>query len=103
MKRYGFILLILMSFFLIGNVSAQDIKSISMDINIDKDGTAHVKESWNIYFDKNEDLTEVYKTYNNIGDSVFSNFNVSLNGKNYTNIKWDIDKDFNYKKYKNTY
>lgn len=101
MKRYGFILLILMSFFIIGNVSAQDIKSIKMDINIDKEGTAHVKESWNIYFDKNEDLTEVYKPYNDIGASLFSNFHVSLNGKDYTNIKWNIDKDFNYKKYKN--
>lgn len=72
-----------------------------MDINIDKEGTAHVKESWNIYFDKNEDLTEVYKPYNDIGASLFSNFHVSLNGKDYTNIKWNIDKDFNYKKYKN--
>lgn len=101
MKRYGFILLLLMSFFLIGNVNAQDIKSINMDINIDKQGTAHIKETWNIYFDKSEDLTEVYKPYNNIGKSEFKNFKVTLNNKTFTNTKWDIDKDFNYKKYKN--
>lgn len=101
MKRYGFILTILLSFFLISNVNAQDIKSINMDINIDKSGTAHVKENWTIYFDKNEDLTEVYKPYNNIGKAEFKNFKVTLKNKQYQNIKWDINKDFNYKKYKN--
>ena len=101
MKRYGFILFILISFFIIGNVNAQDIKRITMDINIDQTGTAHVKENWVIYFDKNENLTEVYKPYNNVGKSKFQNFKVSLNNKNYTNIKWKIDETFNYKKYKN--
>lgn len=101
MKRYGLILLLLISFFMIGNVSAQDIKKITMDINIDQKGTAHVKENWTIYFDKNEDLTEVYKPYNNIGKSKFQNFKVSLNNKSYTNVKWNIDETFDYKKYKN--
>lgn len=86
---------------MIGNVSAQDIKKITMDINIDQKGTAHVKENWTIYFDKNEDLTEVYKPYNNIGKSKFQNFKVSLNNKSYTNVKWNIDETFDYKKYKN--
>lgn len=73
-----------------------------MDINISKDGVAHITENWIVSFGANEDLTEVYKTYNNYGNSEFKNFRVSLNNKNYTFIdNWDIDKDFNYKSYKN--
>ena len=101
MKRYGFCLLFILSIFLIWNVDAQDIKKITMDINVDKEGTAHVKENWTIYFDKDEDLTEVYKTYNNIGKSEFKNFKVSLKDKKYSNIKWNINESFNNKKYKN--
>lgn len=101
MKRYGFCLLFILSIFLIWNVDAQDIKKITIDINVDKEGTAHVKENWTIYFDKDEDLTEVYKTYNNIGKSEFKNFKVSLKDKKYTNIKWNINESFNNKKYKN--
>lgn len=101
MKRYGFILLMLLSFCLCTSVYAEDIKSINMDINIDKNGTAHVKENWTIYFAENEDTTEVYKPYNNIGNSTFTNFKVSLDNKDFTNISWDINKDFNYKAYKN--
>lgn len=101
MKRYGFCLLFILSIFLIWNVNAQDIKKITMDINIDKEGTAHVKENWTVYFDKDEDLTEVYKTYNNVGESKFKNFKVSLRNKKYTNIKWNINNSFSRKKYKN--
>lgn len=102
MKKIKYIVILLISIFLIGNVNAQDIKEINMDIKLSQDGTAHVTENWKIYFDKDEDLTEVYKPYYNYGNSEFKNFKVSLNNNNYTYIdNWDIDEDFNYKKYKN--
>ncbi len=87
---------------MMSNVNAQDIKSITMDIRLTQDGTAHITENWTVKFDKNEDLTEVYRPYYNYGESEFKNFTVSLNGKNYNyQNSWDIDKDFNYKSYKN--
>ena len=102
MKKIKYFLILLVSIFFIGNVNAQDIKEINMDIKISQDGTAHITENWIIKFDKNEDLTEVYKPYYNLGNSEFKNFKASLNNHSYTYIdNWDIDEDFNYKKYKN--
>lgn len=102
MKKIKYFLILLVSIFFIGNVNAQDIKEINMDIKISQDGTAHITENWIINFDKNEDLTEVYKPYYNLGNSEFKNFKASLNNHSYTYIdNWDIDEDFNYKRYKN--
>lgn len=102
MKKIKYFLIVLASIFFIGNVNAQDIKEINMDIKLSQDGTAHVTENWIIKFDKNEDLTEVYKPYYNLGNSEFKNFKVSLNNNNYTYIdNWNIDENFNHKKYKN--
>ena len=102
MKKIRYFLITILCFIFIGTVEAQDIKKISMDINIDNNGTAHVTENWTIYTGKNEDLTEIYKPYYNYGKSSFENFNVSLNGKKFTYIdNWDIDQSFEYKKYKN--
>ena len=102
MKKIKYFLILLVSIFFIGNVNAQDIKEINMDIKISQDGTAHITENWIIKFDKNEDLTEVYKPYYNLGNSEFKNFKASLNNHSYTYIdNWDIDEDFNYKRYKN--
>ena len=102
MKKIKYFLILLVSIFFIGTVEAQDIKEINMDIKISSDGTAHITENWIIKFDKNEDLTEVYKPYYNLGNSEFQNFKASLNNHSYTYIdNWDIDEDFNYKKYKN--
>lgn len=102
MKKIKYFLILFVSIFFIGNVNAQDIKEINMDIKISQDGTAHITENWIIKFDKNEDLTEVYKPYYNLGNSEFKNFKASLNNHSYTYIdNWDIDEDFNYKRYKN--
>lgn len=102
MKKVKYIVLILISFLFIGNVNAQDIKEIKMNINLTKDGTAHVTEYWTIKFGKNEDLTEVYRPYYNYGTSEFKNFSVGLNNQTYTyQDSWDIDKSYQEKRYKN--
>lgn len=102
MKNIKYILLIVVSFFIIGNVYAKDVKSISMDINITKDGTAHVTEVWKTSFNSGDEGTELYKAYHNSGESEFKNFKVSLDGKNYTyQNDWDINGSFSEKSYKN--
>ena len=102
MKHFKYLLLIVLSMFFIYDVNAQDIKSIEMDINIDRDGVAHVTENWTIYTGENEDLTEIYKPYYNYGKSEFKNFKVSLNNREFTYINnWDVDESFDYKSYKN--
>lgn len=102
MRKLKYLFLAVFTFFITTSVYAQDIKSISMDIRLTEDGTAHVTENWIIEFDNDEDLTEVYKPYYNYGESEFENFKVSLDNHNYTFINdWDIDQDFNYKSYKN--
>ena len=101
-KIFLFVIALSFSFFLTLNVNAQDIKNISMDINIDENGTAHITEYWTIFFEENEDLTEVYKPYYNYENSSFENFKVSLNGKNYTfTNNWNINESFEWKSYKN--
>lgn len=102
MKKVKYLFLIVFSFFIITNIEAENIKSIKMDINISKDGTAHIIENWEINIGKNEDITESYKPYYNYGKSEFKNFKVSLNNKDFTYVNnWDIDSSFENKKYKN--
>lgn len=98
MKKWFY--LILFSLFLfIPNVFANEINKISMDIFIDDSGNAHVKEEWVVKATKG---TEIYKTYNNLGDSSFEDFKVSMNGKDFTNVgSWNVNGSFNDKAYKN--
>lgn len=58
-----------------------DIKSIDMDIYVDKSGTAHVTETWVANLDSG---TEGYKPYYNLGAAEITNFNVSMDGTNFT-------------------
>lgn len=74
------------------SVNAKDnsINSIYISAYIDKEGNAHISETWNmnVYED-----TEVYKVMENMGDSKISHLKVTdENGLKYTNIgEWDID------------
>ena len=70
-----------------------------MDIYIDDEGDAHVKEVWQVRATKG---TEIYKTYNNIGESTFTDFKVRLNGTEFTNVgSWNVNGSFDDKAYKN--
>lgn len=102
MKKLNYIILIIFSLFLTTNVDAENIRKIRMDIDITKDGTAHIQEIWEVFVGKEDKLTEIYRIYSDYGNSKFDNFKVSLNGKEYTYIKnWDINKSFKEKSYKN--
>lgn len=89
---------ILLTFLFIINAKANRINSIDMNINIDKNGTAYVTETWDVYTDSG---TEVYKPYYNIGNSEFLNFTVKDNTRTYTSLSnWDTDASFSAKSYK---
>ncbi len=90
--------LIIASFLFMPNVFGNEIKKINMDIYINNNGSASIKEVWNVYSDNG---TEIYKTYNNVNPSQFKNFKVSLNDREFTNIdSWNLNATFKEKAYK---
>lgn len=98
MKKY--LILIISMFLFIPIVNASSVNKINMDIYIDSNGDANVREVWDTTATSGS--TELYKTYNNVGNSKFLDFKVSLNGKEYNSLNyWDIDASFSEKSYKN--
>ena len=99
MKKLKYLLIISIVFlFGINNVSANELKSLDIEIYIDENGDAEVTEIWDMYVDKG---TEVYKPMN-LGDRKLTDFTVEdETGRIFTNINWDINKSFSQKKYKN--
>ena len=80
-------------------VKANSIDKIDMDIYVDKEGTAHVTETWSANLNQG---TEGYKPYYNIGDANITNFKVSEADREYTyTYNWDTDLSFDEKAYKN--
>ena len=63
------------------------IYSITMDIDIGKDGTAKVVEKWDADISSG---TELFKQYNNLETSEIKNFTVKENGNKYQEVsQWD--------------
>lgn len=99
MKKIKYILFLVLLFIFPLVVKANSISNIDLDIYIDNNGTAHVKEVWNASYSSD---TELYKSYKNIGNAKITNFKVSMNGKDFTyNDYWNINASFNEKAYKN--
>ena len=101
MKKYIFSFICVM-FLFIGGVKANTINKIDMDIYIDKNGDAYVKETWDYTSSSN---TEIYHAYPNMGDSTITDFKVSdSTDKEYTyESNWDIHGSFDSKQYKYGY
>lgn len=79
---------------------AEEIKSIDINVDIDKDGIGHVSETWSTEED-NHDATEKYKVISDLGEIEIKDFKVKAFGKNFTNKDpWDVDKSFEEKAYK---
>lgn len=76
------------------NVYASDVEleDIEIKATLDKNGNVHIQEIWKIDV---YDGTEIYKVFDNMGDSKISHFKVvDETGKNYQNIgEWDSDVD----------
>lgn len=102
MKRYLKIFLILLfGLFILGfnkNVEANSISKISMDIYIDNNGEATITEVWDCY---NNQGTEAYHPYYNLGSSEIKNLTVSESGKTYTTLStWETSGSLSDKAYK---
>lgn len=98
-KKICYLLALLSLFVFPLIVKANSISSIDMEIYLDKNGTAHVTETWVARLDQG---TEGYKPYYNLGNAKFTNFSVSEKDKKYKFVNnWNTSGSFNDKAYKN--
>ena len=75
------------------------INDFKMDIYIDSNGDAYVTETWDATANMG---SEFYHTYNNYGNSTFSDYTVTMDNKEYTFIdSWNVDASLSDKAYKN--
>lgn len=92
-----FISLLIFPFFV--NASSDVVNDFKMDIYIDSNGDAHITETWDATANMG---SEFYHTYNNYGNSTFSDFSVTMDDTPYTFIdNWDINGSLDDKEYKN--
>lgn len=74
------------------NASHTDLKDMRIFASLKSDGTAHIQEKWTMDIDEG---TEIYKVFNNMGDSKIENLSVKdEQGLEYKNIgDWDVSAD----------
>ena len=93
MKKLLFLLVMMFAF--IPNVYANEIKKITVDVNIDKDANAFITETWEV---KGTDGTEWYHQFRDLGESKITDFTVSMDGKALTYKNWRVNESLNQKK-----
>ena len=92
------LLFFIFNFLFINVVYANDIKNINMDIYLDNNGNAHIKEKWVVNVTSG---TEIYRTYKNAGPSTITDYKVYLNNQEFTTIQdWNEKASFSEKSYK---
>ena len=92
------LLFIVMLFSSILVVDATSISNIDMDIFVDTYGNATVVETWDAYANQG---TEGWHPYYNLGNSIISNLEVTMDGKEYTTVSnWNVDGSLSDKAYK---
>ena len=75
--------------------ASNHIYSIDSSIYIDEEGTATIKEVWNV---AGSNGTEWYKAMYNLGNSKISDFTVSMDGVDLTYKNWNVSESLNEKK-----
>ena len=96
MRKYIWLFIVLFLFPIYG-VKANSVSSINMDIYLDKDGNANVTETWIASI---TDGTEGYHPYYNLGEAELKDLKVSMDGREFQTIDWDVDRSFSEKAYK---
>ena len=96
MKRFSYLITLIISLLFINGVKAESISSIKMDVYVDSNGDAHVTEVWEAY---PTEKTEYYHAYYNIGESSITDLKVKDEEHEYTYIDWDVDGTIDDKKY----
>lgn len=85
-------------FIFIGNVNANTLNSVKMDIFVDDNGDANVTEIWDYTVNSG---TENYHSFKNVGNSRFRNLKVSDETTTYTSLfTWNVNASFDSKAYK---
>lgn len=80
------------------SVDATTISNINMDIYVEYNGDAIIKETWNANV---KEGTEGYHPYYNIGNSTITDLEVTMDNSKFTTISnWDINASFDDKAYK---
>ncbi len=95
MKKNILFLLILVLFFIPLPVFADSIYSVKMDINILEDGTANIKEVWDVEADSG---SEWYKSMYELNNSEISNYKVTMDGEELSYINWNTSASLQEKK-----
>lgn len=75
-------------------VKADHIYNIDMDIYLNEDGTANIKEMWDVKADSG---TEWYKQLYNLGTQELSDFTVSMDGRQLQEKYWNVDESLSQK------
>lgn len=89
---------IFLFFVFIGNVNANTLNSVKMDIFVDNNGNANVTEIWDYTVNSG---TENYHSFKNVGNSRFRNLKVSDETTTYTSLfTWNVNASFDSKAYK---
>lgn len=92
MKKIVYTILLFIIFML--PVKADDIYNIDMKINLEKDGTAKITETWNV---KADDGSEWYKALYSLGNSSLSDYVVYMDGTKLTYKEWNINESISQK------
>lgn len=95
MKKIFYLLSLFILFLTISVKASNDIYSINMDIYLDKQGNATIKETWEV---KGEDGSEWYRRLNNLGNSKITDFKVSMDNVPLTEKNWNINESLEQKK-----
>ena len=93
MKKKIMLFLFMMLVPILG-VKADTIKKIDMRINILEDGSAEIKEVWNV---KASSGSEWYKQMYNLGGMELSNYKVLMDGKELTYKTWNVNENLSQK------
>lgn len=98
-KKFKILILALGLFLSLGLTSyADEFYSLEVNVEIDKQGHAKVKEVWDSL---DEEGTEKYKPMENLGEIKINNFKAKVNGESFSQVSpWDVDKSFDQKAYK---
>lgn len=79
-------------------VDANTISNIDMDIFVDVYGNAIVTETWDAYVNEG---TEGWHPYYNLGNSIISDLEVTMDGREFTTVSnWNVDSSLSDKSYK---
>lgn len=91
----------IVSFFVLGNsqkvVAEQTVNRMNIDVSLNDQGTATIKENWSVTADEG---SEIYKVVKLVGPQELSNYQVSMDGRQFTRqSNWQTDNNRQQKAY----